>query len=153
MEIYPKFVHEVWCKKSAKVKSGGERGHTAPTQEHFNFKDPSEVIYLMKKYINRKIKDRESDFRLKHASGAFGPGADWIRHAAWHRRPLFEQVPFRGMRLFEVDSVVGNANSSFMCWGNRLCAWFCADSGRFFAVIGGSSPFAKLLYKSIPTDK
>jgi hypothetical protein len=28
------------------------------------------------KYINRKIKDRESDFSLKHASGAFGPGAD-----------------------------------------------------------------------------
>ena len=24
----------------------------------------------------------------QHASGAFGPGADWRRHAAWHRRPL-----------------------------------------------------------------
>ena len=57
------------------MKKGERRRHAAP-QEHFNFKDPSEVIYLMKKYINRKIKDRESDFRLKHASGAFGPGAD-----------------------------------------------------------------------------
>ena len=29
--------------------------------------------------------------------------------------PQFEQVPFRGKRLFEVDRVVGNANLSFMC--------------------------------------
>ena len=29
--------------------------------------------------------------------------------------PQLEQVPFRGMRLFEIDCVVGNANSSFMC--------------------------------------
>ena len=40
------------------------------------------------KNINRKINDSESDFRLKHASGAFGPVADWRRHATWHRRAL-----------------------------------------------------------------
>ena len=28
--------------------------------------------------------------------------------------PHFEQMPFRGMRLFEVDCIVRNANSIFM---------------------------------------
>ena len=55
------------------MKNGG---NGAPPQKHSTFKDPTEVIYLQKKYINRKIKDRESDVRSKHASGAFWPGAD-----------------------------------------------------------------------------
>ena len=58
------------------MKNGGDDVHAAPPQKHSNFKDPTEVIYLQKEYINRKIKDRESDFRVKHDSGAFGPGAD-----------------------------------------------------------------------------
>ena len=36
-------------KSLQKWKSGGERGHAAPPQEQFNFKDPLEVIYHMKK--------------------------------------------------------------------------------------------------------
>ena len=54
--------------------------------------------------------------------------------------PRFGHVPFRGMRLLEVDCVVQNANSSFMFWGNRLCALFCAGSWRFFAVSFGILP-------------
>ena len=34
--------------------------------------------------------------------------------------PLFEQVPFRGMRLFEVACVVGNANST-LCVEGTVC--------------------------------
>ena len=63
-------------KNSEKVEWGGDGVDAAPPQKHSNFKDPTEAIYLQKKHINRNIKDRESDFRAKHASGAFVPGAD-----------------------------------------------------------------------------
>ena len=61
-------------KKVRKNENGGATGFTPP-QEHYNFKDPTEVIYL-KKNINRKIKARENDFRSKSPSGASGLGAD-----------------------------------------------------------------------------
>ena len=50
INIDPKIVQKTRCEKSAKnEKNGGDGVHAAPPQEHFISKDPSEVIYLMKK--------------------------------------------------------------------------------------------------------
>ena len=55
-KIDPKIVHESWSnKKSEKAKNGGDGVHAAPPQKHSNFKDPTEVIYLKDKCINKKL--------------------------------------------------------------------------------------------------
>ena len=49
-KVDSKIVYEIWCKnKCEQVKTRGRWGDAAPLQEHFNFNDPSEVIYRMKK--------------------------------------------------------------------------------------------------------
>ena len=35
------------------MRIGGDGGHAAPPQEHYNFKDPTEVTYLNK--INKRV--------------------------------------------------------------------------------------------------
>ena len=49
-KINTKIIHEIWCEKSAK-KGGGGGGRVLrrPPQEHYKFKDPTEVNYLKKK--------------------------------------------------------------------------------------------------------
>ena len=75
MEINPKSFTNVDVKKCEKTKMRGDGVHTAPPQKHSKCKDPTEVIYLQKNTSIEKH-DRESSLRSKHASGAFGPGAD-----------------------------------------------------------------------------
>ena len=54
----------------------GWRCYAADPQEHLQFnKIPTEGTYINK--INKiNTKGREPDFPVKHALGAFGPGAD-----------------------------------------------------------------------------
>ena len=52
--IGPKIIHEIWCEKIRKNENGGRRCSRRAPQKHSNFKDPTEVIYLKKKYSNRK---------------------------------------------------------------------------------------------------
>ena len=45
----PKSFTKIYVKKYEKVKTGSDGVHAAPPQEHSNFEDPTEVIYLKKK--------------------------------------------------------------------------------------------------------
>ena len=45
----PNIVHESWCKKVPNNLTNGDVGTPPTPQEHSNFKDPTEVIHLMKK--------------------------------------------------------------------------------------------------------
>ena len=66
-------------KKGEKVITGGDGNHSAPPQEHSNFKDPTEVIYLKKNTSIEKYKVEEptilfieDPMRRDTAATAFG---------------------------------------------------------------------------------
>ena len=55
------------------MKTGGDGNHAAPHQKHSNFKDPTEVICLKKKYINEKLKIGKVTFELNTPRAPSGP--------------------------------------------------------------------------------
>ena len=76
-KTYPTIVHESRCnKKVRQIEHWGRRCSRGVPPEKLQFQRSYGGKLPKEKHINRKIKDRESDARSKHASGVFGPGAD-----------------------------------------------------------------------------
>ena len=121
----PKAFTKVDVTKSSNKWNMGATVLTPRPQKHSNFEDPTEVIYLQKKYIKRKIKDRESEVWLKHASGAFGPGADWRRHAACRPRILGSAGCDSFCKLWRVDGrgCVGTVVDLYGSWRFLADSW------------------------------
>lgn len=125
--------------KSVWSPPGVEKG--SPTSRRTGGIDGGRVPTSKERGFEGRAKRKE----IKHASRPNGPANYIIIEYAMRRdtaAPHFEQVPFRGMRLFEVDCVMRNDNSSVMfsrkpfvclvlCWFWAALCLFLAPLGRF----------------------